>query len=120
MKEFTWSPQDKEDDNGKKVVAVFKGSVKLKIPKYRERLKLIKDMQFKVSPSGEVEQGSSAMDNAIQMVELVDKHVTSLKLSKKDCKHEFSTVADLEYDKEGSELINEMANVILGGISLGK
>lgn len=119
MKEFDWEPQDKEDKDGKPLPALFKGKVRLKIPKYRERLKLIKDLQFKVNSSGDVEQGDSAMDNAIQMVEMAAKHVVTVKLVKKGVKKEFSSVEDLEYDKEGSELINDIANVILGGISLG-
>lgn len=89
----------------------FTGSVTYKIPKYTERLKFMKDCKIGVkdeSPDTE------------KMVNLAIQHITIVDLTHKETETKITCVDDLEYIKEGADVLNSIANELIQGVSLGK
>jgi hypothetical protein len=89
----------------------WSGTVTLKVPNYKERLLIIKEM-------GIAKPDADQVDSAIKMIEKVKEHVVELKLSYFD--QEFSSLEDLEYIKAGQDVFNEIGQVLMHGIDLGK
>ena len=112
MKEFTYNPKLEVD--GKKV---FDGDVTIAIPKYKERLAMLKDINFKFNGT-EIDAGLGQIDSMIKMVEIAELHIKRFNLTRNG--EYITSVDDLQYDKEGSDLLNEIGNVILSGIPMGK
>jgi len=56
------------------------------------------------------------------MIIIAKNHIeeNGIKLVHKETKVEFKTFDDLEYDKDGSEIINQIANAVLQGVQMGK
>ena len=100
--------------------SIFEGHVLLSIPKYKARIKAIKDLNLQVKENGEVETSTSQFDSVEKIIDLVEKHVLAVDLKVKESGEELKEVDDLGYSQEGSELINEIGNMLLGGIKLGK
>lgn len=115
MKEYIWKPKPREDGDHP-----FEGHVLIQVPKYRERLCIIKELNFQVSEDGQAKVNPSQLDSAGKLIEVAEKHVKEIDLVRKDDQMEFKTFEDLEYDKDGSEVINEIANSILEGVRLEK
>lgn len=113
MKEISYNPKDLSAD------CPFEGKITLKVPSYKERLEMIKQLNFKVGGSGEMEPQTSKMDSAIDMVDLLEKHIACVDLKASDGS-EVKSVDELGYWVEGAKLINDLANILLGGIKLGK
>jgi hypothetical protein len=115
MKNYDYIPgQDKE--NGE---SPFSGKVILKIPKYLERLELVKKFQFGVNKQSEVE-ASDQVDSTMKAFELIGPHVVSVELEIKETSEKITDLEELGYYQEGLALMMELAGFILGGIKLGK
>lgn len=119
MRVFDYHPQKREVD-GNMIDPVFEGVIKVKVPKYCDRLKLMKDANFKISSTGEIDPTVDLLEQAMKMVEIAQSHTESVKLKRVDDGFEIKSFEDLEYDKDGSDLINEIANFVIGGGRLGK
>ena len=113
MKEFIYKPEER----GNKT---FKGEILISIPKYKERLGMIKGLNFQFNEKGEVQGGSEQFESAIKIVDIAEKHVKQLALTVIETGEKISTLDDLEYSQEGTELMNEVANFVLSGVQLGK
>lgn len=109
MREMTWTPNDK---------SAFKGKVVLKIPKYRERIAILKEAGYSVGKDG-VEAASDHYAFADKMIQIVEKNVLSVELTHEPSCQKFSSIDELEVYQEGTELINELGQTILGGVKLG-
>lgn len=118
MKEFKYEPQPLKTDKGTEVPNPFKGHILIQVPKYKERMKLIKELNMNLDAKGEIALSSDNFETASKMYDIADKYVKSL--SVKRGKEEFNSIEELEYDQEGSNLILEAANVVLSGIRMGK
>ena len=101
---------EKEIDNP------FKGSVIIQVPKYTERLGYIKECNFNPDDGA----SSSTYESMIKMVGIAKKHITKVELLRISDEQIFSSVDDLEYDKEGSDVLNTIATLVLEGVKLGK
>lgn len=110
MKEFKFVPKNE----------VFEGFVTVRVPKYMDRLKLLKECNFSFGANGEVNAGSGQFESIEKMVSVVEKHVSAVEIVVKSTQEAIKSLDDLSYTAEGSELINELANLILGGFKLGK
>lgn len=118
MKEIEYKPKPTKAADGSEVSSPFSGLVKLRVPTYKERLEIIKKLNYKVGKDGELEAKSTQFDSATEIMDLVEKHVVSVELTLES--DVITSLEDLGYYMEGSQLINELANVIIGGIKLGK
>lgn len=113
MKQFKYAPQLKDDAGN----LIFTGTVTIDMPKYKDRLALVKEVNFKVE-NGEISTGADQIDSMIKLAEIVEKHVKEIDLKVKD--YELKSFEDLQYNKSGSDLINELGNVLLSGMTMGK
>lgn len=93
----------------------FSAEITVRIPKYMERIKLIKEVNFAISSDGKLEQNS--LDSIEKMAEIALKYIE--KISIKVGQNEFSNLSDLEYYQEYSEIVNEVIVIVLNGIPLG-
>ena len=92
------------------------GTVSLEMPSYLERIKLLKELNLKGSGK-EVEISDETWDMAAKMVEISQKYTNGVELSFNG--KEFRSLEDLEYYKEGVEVINEIAQTVINGVRLG-
>lgn len=88
----------------------FSGTVKVEIPTYKERLAIIKEM-------GVDKAEDAGIDSALGLINLVEKRVVSVNL--KIGKESITSLDELSYYKEGSDIINDLGKVMISGISLG-
>ena len=96
----------------------FEGSIVLKVPQYKERLKLLKECNFKLGANGDIINNDSQFDSIEKLAEITEKHIEKVNLT---CNgNEIKSVEDLGYYAEGVELLNEVGGLILNGFSLGK
>lgn len=92
--------------------------ITLKVPQYRERLKLLKECNFQVSNEGELNAGQGQFDSLEKLVEITEKHIEKVDLKFED--QEIKSIEELGYYTEGTELLNEVGGLILNGFTLGK
>ena len=93
----------------------WSGTIKIKVPNYKERLSIVKELNLGAIADA---SASEQIDLTEKLLDKVMLHVESVDL--KFGKQSFSSFEDLQYCKEGSDLINEVGSVLMTGISLGK
>lgn len=104
MKEFDYVPKK------------FAGKVRLKIPSYRDRMKLAQEMSVPKSEGGiDISAGAKAAE---KLLDKLSELIVSIDVEYKGEK--FTSLEDLEYYEEGNELIGELGHVVLNGLSLGE
>jgi len=133
VREFIWipgkvsKPEEVKDDDGITILdedggpktkmveedSPFEGQIVISIPKYTQRLKYMKEMNFGGKDSNQTE----IME---RLVALAIKHIKKVDLSFIETGEKLESVDDLEYCKEGADALNSIANKILEGVSLGK
>lgn len=118
-KEVKYCPQPKTDDDGNETENPFKGECTIKMPSYKKRLELLKELNFKIDASGKVDSTTDQVDSAIKMVEIAERHIVGVKLVHTASGTKFDDFEELEFSKEGTDFINEIAQVVLGGATLG-
>jgi hypothetical protein len=101
----------------------FEGSVKLKMPGSKDRVSLIRSLKFEAKKEDyngvSIESIHDDMVVAERMIDIVGSHVVNLDLKHKESGKVFKSLQELDIYKEGSELIGEIGNVLLSGVSLG-
>ena len=132
MRTHNWKPgkvsvaEQAKDENGKDIFeedgmtpkmeviekdSPFEGIVILKVPKYTERLKYMRECGIGKKDS-EIDQ--------LKLIKIGIDHITKVELIRKEDKHVFKSVDDLEYDKDGADVLSSIANDIVSGIRLGE
>lgn len=96
----------------------FEGMITIKVPQYKERIKLLKECNFKLSNDGDLQADNEQFDSVEKLLEITEKHIEKVALVHD--KKEINSVEDLGYYVEGTELLNEVGGLILNGFSLGK
>ena len=96
----------------------FEGMITIKVPQYKERIKLLKECNFKLGKEGDLESGEGQFDSIEKMIEVTEKHIEKVALVHGG--EEINSVEDLGYYAEGTELLNEVGGLILNGFTLGK
>lgn len=91
------------------------GHVKVKIPMFSERMKMAGQMGLTQIAEGKIDEQVEVMGSLIAKVK---DHVAEVNLSWGEEK--FSSFDDLQYPKEGVELITELGLLLVNGPSLGK
>lgn len=94
------------------------GKVILSEMSYIERMKKIKQFQFKLSKAGEVD---NVMDNYDSMIEMIEFAFSAIK--EVDVKHKSGVVAktaeDLNYKREFAPIMQDLASFYFNAGSLG-
>lgn len=107
MREFDFTPKSE----------VFKGTIKVRVPSYKERVGLMKELNIKFNSNGSLDL-SEGVDLFGLLADKIEQFVVAVDL--KCGKHNFSSIEDLSYYAEGSEVVNELIAVLMNGMSLGK
>jgi hypothetical protein len=100
----------------------FDGTVVIKMPRYKERIEMIKKLNLSVTQgedSLEVEPKNKGIDTAVFMSSVVEAHIISVDVTHKESGLVIKTLEELECYKEGIELINEVGAVLFNGLALG-
>jgi len=115
MKEFDYVPQAKEGDKQ----SDWKGNIRLKVLKQSEKISLLKEVGIVLTADGEADLSKCDMETIGSLTDKIGTFVSKVEVEHKKSKTKFKVFEDLEYSPEGQELIGEIRNVVLGGISLG-
>ena len=114
MRTFEFKPEWLEK-NG------FEGSVKLKVPHYKEKIGFLKDLKFKFDmKTGEASANEDVIDMILVLAEISEKMIIEANLTKGEKKF---TKEDLFYDDHGEnfqELIQLTGNFIIEGFKPSK
>lgn len=109
MKELNYDLKKHKDITGKLV---------LTIPTYRQRLKMIKDCNFKVSEKGQINVGNETLDSMVKLIDLAEPHFKKIDLTCGEIT--VKNFKDMESNPEFDTLITEAATTLLNAGSLGK
>lgn len=112
MREFEYKLQKQVNDEPNP----YSGSVKLKLPKFAERSRILRDVNFKRDNKGEIDTFGS-LESLERLEQVVKDHV--LKMEVKKGKKIFNTCEELEYDNSYGTFVNEVATVVINGVDLG-
>jgi len=101
--------------------AKFKGSVVLRVPTIDERLEYMADAE--VPDASDLEAGNvdqkQAVRSQLKLMKLSYDHYVKVDIKRvKDKKH-YQEVDDLRYDSECQSILQDVANKIVAGFSLG-
>ncbi len=114
-----WKPTSTDGADGKKIDPKFEGFVEIDLPKYIQRLKYLKDANFKINEKGEVANSAGGLDTTIFAVELAEKHIKKVELKHVETGDEMKKVDDLQFHPEGGEILTEIGFLVLNGPALG-
>jgi hypothetical protein len=92
------------------------GTIEIEVPKFKERMKILKDMNISVGDDATVES-SKLLDQTEMIIDLVSSKIKKVNLSVKG--HKFNSVDDLEYYEFFQGIMSELSQVLMKGISLG-
>ena len=129
---FTWKPEGtrkvvrpvedaKEGEEQFKEVDEdwpFEGEVLVRMAKGPDRLQMSKECRVEVVDGKVVKKDN--FDAAIKIAEIGRKYIKTIKLTRKEDKFVFDNIDDLEYDKEGMEVITAIGSKVLEGVQVGK
>lgn len=126
MYTFDWKQTEKEisftDSNGtlvsKTIAPKFEGTIKVKVPKHVERIKVIRDLNTKIEANGELVK--TGMDSAEKLMEFAKSNIESVNLKRIEDGLEVKSIEWLEYDVDGAEILSDISQVLLAGVKLGK
>lgn len=111
MKEYVFKAEEKSD--------CFEGTIKIDVPKYAERMKILKAVNLKASHDG-VEQDNDNLESFGRQKEACLKYIKDVSLKIKNTGEEINELEELEYYREGLALMSDIFTDIIAGISLGK
>lgn len=112
----------KTDDEGKPMP--FQGMVRLKMPRPKDRLKMLREMKITVKRDEDGKpvvdlKDDGGLDMADRMLDLVAAHVVSISIEHVGAKKAFTKLEDLEIYQEFNTLAAEISRVVLNGVQLG-
>ena len=94
----------------------YKATVEINLLPYSERIKLLKEMNFKVNNEGSLD--SVEMTQVEKMIEITKSRIVSVNV--KVGKKEIYDIEEMEFYAEWSEIINECMSVVIYGVKLGE
>ncbi len=96
----------------------IKGELIIGIPKYRQRLKMMKDCNFKLSEDGSVNVSTETLQSIITLTDMAQEYFTKVDLKCGDI--HVKSFDEMENYSEFDGLISECATLILNAGKLGK
>jgi len=114
MKTIKYTP--KKSDDGE---AAYAGHVEIQVLSYPERMAALKSVNVVVQ-DGKVELKIDPLDASVKVYELVMKQTLSVDLLHRPTGERVVSIEELGYSADGSQLISEIGNMLLGGLRLGE
>lgn len=115
-----WKPEATDGADGKKVEPELDGSIEVDLPKYVQRLKYLKDANFKINQDGTVGNDVDNLDLTIRAVELAEKHIKKVELTVKETGQKIKSVEEMQYSPYCEGCLTEIGFLVLNGPQLGK
>jgi hypothetical protein len=94
----------------------YSGKVKVKVLKFLERNKLLREVNFKLSNKGEADINAN-LESVDKLSEIVKDNLLSLDVKKG--KKKFTSLDELEYDNDVTNFFTEIGLVLVRGVDLG-
>lgn len=119
---YTWKPKAVEfEQDGKveKIEPLFEGEIKIRAPKYTERVGYLKQAVLSTE-NNELNVTAMNADRIERMVEIAKRHIEEVNIVRIEDGYEFKSVDDLEYDTDGGNLLVQVASSVMEGVRLGK
>lgn len=96
----------------------FEGTVEIDVPSYVERLRIMKELNFKIV-DGKVETNEDTLEKMAKQVEKLATAVKSVNLKLKKSGEEIKTIDELGFYSEGAAVIMGLSGYITSGFTLG-
>lgn len=97
----------------------IKGVIEIELPKYKDRMAIIKSMNINFGKDGELKFEANQLDIIEKMSDIVNERIKKVSLETIDG-DKIESLGDLEYYSVYSEIINELINIVFNGAKLGK
>ena len=115
-----WKPEPIVGADGKTIKPEIEGTVEIDIPKYMQRLKYMRDANFKVDEKGEVAtDNTSALDQTIFAVSLAEKHIKKVDLTVLKTGEKVKTPEAMQFSPYCESALVEIGFLVLNGPALG-
>lgn len=109
MKTVTWKTRNEH---------ALQGEIEVVLPKYTERLRLMKDCNFKVDEKGEIVTGFEQIESLIVAIEKSKPFIKSVNLLTKDGQ-KVESFDELEVTAGCDAILTELAFFVINGPQLG-
>ena len=96
------------------------GEIIINPPLLKQRLKYIKECNFKTNDKGEVEVGTDTYDAIIKMIDIAEAHVEAVDVKVVESGRTYKTFLEMQADQACDEAVQYIASLILQGIKAGK
>ena len=110
-----WKPEATVGADGKKIESSLEGIVEVDIPKYVQRLKYLKEANFKINSDGSVDQKTDSLGITIKAVELAEKHIKKVNLTVRGTDKKIKSVDEMQYSPECEMALTEIGFLVLNG-----
>jgi len=97
----------------------FEGSAQLQVPKYTERLKIIKNCNFSLGTEGEAQVTTDQLDSVIALIEGTKGYIKDVKIKHVESGAMAESFEDLEYSPEFDGLLVELCSSVLNAGQVG-
>lgn len=97
----------------------FEGQVKLAMPKYRDRLQMISQCNFKVNENGEIAGGMENLNSLIKMIDFVSKAAKEIHITHKESGVTVKTFDELEENSSFDVVISDLAGFYMNAGKVG-
>ena len=94
----------------------YQGWVRIKLPSYKEKMKIQRDVNFSQKEDGTVEAGNN-LDVMEKMGDLMEEYI--IKMEVKKGKRTFTSFEELQYDNSVFTFVSEVGLAIVNGVDLG-
>jgi hypothetical protein len=109
-----------EGEEKKMVDSPFKGEITLKLPGHIERIRVAKEISYRLNDkTGEMVKRDE-YDSAQALMEAVSKQVVAVNVSRIDDSYTFDSIDALGFDEDSSLVLNELGKMLMRGVRLGK
>lgn len=98
----------------------IEGSIEIEIYKYKERLKLVKEMNITLDGNSEVKFASGQIDTLEKMNDLAVSRIKKVDLIIVESGKKIESIDELEYYSVCQLIMNEVIDIVFNGAALGK
>ena len=99
--------------------AKFKGSVVLRVPTVDERLEYMAESEIPDVKDNESLDQKAAVRSQLKLMKYSYEHYVKVDITRIIDKKKYSSVEDLRYDSECQSILQDIANKVVAGFSLG-
>lgn len=97
----------------------YEGSATIELPTYRERLKYVKECNFKIGEDSNIDASHDQVDSLIKMIDIGYKHIKKVNVKHIESGNTVKSLEEMENYKEFDALIPEICTLVLNGGQLG-